>query len=140
MPFALICLSRVSQHAHENKMNCSNLALVFGPTLVQAPTHLEALQLHNDVPAVNVLIQVCIEQHNVIFPTTTAATPPLPPTAEELNSQSLPPSPQVTPVSEVSIVNLLSTTTVACNNSDKGVNMVTFVSVRLTKLGMLLSY
>lgn len=82
-------------------MNSSNLALVFGPTLVQAPTHLEALQLHNDVPAINVLIQVCIEQHDVIFPVT--ATPPPPPVIDEPHSQSVSPSPQVA-ISEVSIV------------------------------------
>ena len=82
-------------------MNSSNLALVFGPTLVQAPTHLEALQLHNDVPAVNILIQVCIEQHDVIFPTM-VVTPPPPPLADEPRSQSISPPPQV-PVSQVSV-------------------------------------
>ena len=81
-------------------MNSSNLALVFGPTLVQAPTHLEALQLHNDVPAVNVLIQVCIEQHDVIFPTTTDTPPPPPPLADEPHPQSISPPPQAS-VSQV---------------------------------------
>lgn len=83
-------------------MNISNLALVFGPTLVQAPTHLEALQLHNDVPAVNMLIQVCIDQHDVIFPSM-AVTPPPPPVADELRSPSISPPPQAT-ASEVSTV------------------------------------
>ena len=87
-------------------MNSSNLALVFGPTLVQAPTHLEALQLHNDVPAVNVLIQVCIEQHDVIFPATAVTPPPLP-VADEPRSQSVSPMPQVT-ISEVSPVSYAS--------------------------------
>ena len=82
-------------------MNSSNLALVFGPTLVQAPTHLEALQLHNDVPAVNILIQVCIEQHDVIFPTTVAVTPP--PLMDDPRSQSISPPPQV-PAPQVSVL------------------------------------
>ena len=77
-------------------MNSSNLALVFGPTLVQAPTHLEALQLHNDVPAVNILIQVCIEQHDVVFPMTAVTPPPLPLT-DDPRSQSISPPPQVPP-------------------------------------------
>ena len=84
-------------------MNSSNLALVFGPTLVQAPTHLEALQLHNDVPAVNVLIQVCIEQHDVIFPTT-AITPPPPPLADEPCLQSISPPPPQVPAPQVSVL------------------------------------
>lgn len=96
-------------------MNSSNLALVFGPTLVQAPTHLEALQLHNDVPAVNVLIQVCIEQHDVIFPST-AVTPPPPPVADEPRSQSVSPPLQVTPP-EVSAVVFESLKFMYCFNS-----------------------
>lgn len=83
-------------------MNSSNLALVFGPTLVQAPTHLEALQLHNDVPAVNILIQVCIEQHDVVFPNM-AVTPPPPPLTDDPRSLSISPPPQVS-APEVSIL------------------------------------
>lgn len=49
---------RVVQHSSDNKMGSSNLALVFGPTLTRAPDNLDPRQLHNDVPTVNMLIQV----------------------------------------------------------------------------------
>jgi len=57
-------------------MSSSNLALVFGPTLVHAPPELDAIQLHNDIPAVNMLIQICIEQHHVIFAKIDSPPPP----------------------------------------------------------------
>ena len=50
-----------------NKMSSANLALVFGPTLTRAPPDVDPRQLHKDVPAVNVLIQTCIEHHEFIF-------------------------------------------------------------------------
>ena len=57
-------------------MSSSNLALVFGPTLVHAPPEFDPIQLHNDVPAVNLLIQICIEQHHVIFVKIDSPPPP----------------------------------------------------------------
>ena len=48
-------------------MGSANLALVFGPTLTRAPGNMDPRQLHNDVPAVNVLIQLCINFHRRIF-------------------------------------------------------------------------
>ena len=48
-------------------MGSANLALVFGPTLTRAPDSVDPRQLHNDVPAINVLIQLCIDHHEVIF-------------------------------------------------------------------------
>lgn len=59
--------SRVSQHNSKTKMNTANLALVFGPTLTRAPEDADPRVLHNDVPAINVLIQLCIEQYEYIF-------------------------------------------------------------------------
>ena len=56
-------LYKVSQHMSENKMTSANLALVFGPTLTRAPDDMDPRQLHNDVPAVNMLIQLCIDHH-----------------------------------------------------------------------------
>ena len=50
-------------------MGSANLALVFGPTLTRAPPTVDARQLHNDVPAINILIQLCIERHEHIFGT-----------------------------------------------------------------------
>ena len=44
-------------------MTSANLALVFGPTLTRAPPDADPRQLHNDVPAVNMLIQLCIDHH-----------------------------------------------------------------------------
>ena len=57
----------VSRYATDNKMGTANLALVFGPTLTRAPDSVDPRQLHNDVPAVNVLIQMCIEKYEYIF-------------------------------------------------------------------------
>ena len=48
-------------------MGSANLALVFGPTLTRAPSSMDPRQLHNDVPAVNLLIQLCINFHKKIF-------------------------------------------------------------------------
>ena len=58
---------RVSLDARDNKMGSANLALVFGPTLTRAPNTMDPRQLHNDVPAVNLLIQLCINFHKKIF-------------------------------------------------------------------------
>ncbi|CAI8048570.1 SLIT-ROBO Rho GTPase-activating protein 3 [Geodia barretti] len=56
-------LFRVSLHSSDNKMTSANLALVFGPTLTRAPPDADPRQLHNDVPSVNMLIQLCIDHH-----------------------------------------------------------------------------
>ena len=57
----------MSSYASNTKMNTANLALVFGPTLTRAPPGADARTLHNDVPSINVLIQLCIEQNEYIF-------------------------------------------------------------------------
>lgn len=57
----------VSEHHSETKMNTANLALVFGPTLTRAPPDADTRLLHNDVPSINVLIQLCIEHYEYIF-------------------------------------------------------------------------
>lgn len=67
MRFLFRFLHRVSLHAADNKMGSPNLALVFGPTLTRAPDSLDPRQLHNDVPSVNMLIQMCIDRHDYIF-------------------------------------------------------------------------
>lgn len=60
---SLYPLCRVSLFNSDNKMTSANLALVFGPTLTRAPPDVDPRQLHNDVPAVNMLIQLCIDHH-----------------------------------------------------------------------------
>ena len=67
MQFLFRFLYRVSLHAADNKMGSANLALVFGPTLTRAPDSIDPRQLHNDVPSVNMLIQMCIDRHIYIF-------------------------------------------------------------------------
>lgn len=67
MRFLFHFLYRVSLHDAENKMGTANIALVFGPTLTRAPDSLDPRQLHNDVPSVNILIQMCIEGHEYLF-------------------------------------------------------------------------
>lgn len=56
-------------------MSTANLALVFGPTLTLAPPDIDARRLHNDVPAVNVLIQTCLEHHEFLFQCERAKSP-----------------------------------------------------------------
>lgn len=67
MRFLFSFLYRVSLQAADNKMGSANLALVFGPTLTRAPDSMDPRQLHNDVPSVNILIQMCIDRHKYIF-------------------------------------------------------------------------
>ena len=66
---------RVSTHEATNKMSTANLALVFGPTLTLAPSDIDPRRLHNDVPAVNVLIQTCLEHHDFLFQFERAKSP-----------------------------------------------------------------
>lgn len=66
---------RVSTHEAANKMSTANLALVFGPTLTLAPPDIDPRRLHNDVPAVNVLIQTCLEHHEFLFQFERAKSP-----------------------------------------------------------------
>lgn len=56
-------------------MGTANLALVFGPTLTLAPADIDPRRLHNDVPAVNVLIQTCLEHHEFLFQFDQAKSP-----------------------------------------------------------------
>lgn len=67
MKYLFRFLSRVSEYSSENKMGSANLALVFGPTLMRAPDSIDPRQLHTDVPSVNILIQLCIDQNMYIF-------------------------------------------------------------------------
>ena len=56
---------------------------MFGPTLTRAPDDADPCLLHNNVPAINVLIQLSIEHHNYIFGEKSEedglSSPPLPP-------------------------------------------------------------
>lgn len=81
-------LYRVSLHSSDNKMGSPNLALVFGPTLTRAPDSLDPRQLHNDVPSVNILIQMCIDRNEYIFGEE-EDTPTVSPSPDEIG-QSLP--------------------------------------------------
>ena len=67
MKYLFNFLYRVSLHAAESRMGSANLALVFGPTLTRAPDSVDPRQLHNDVPSINVLIQLCIDHHEFLF-------------------------------------------------------------------------
>ena len=77
-------IHRLSLHVAETKMNSANLALVFGPTLTRAPDTADPRLLHNDVPAINVLIQLCIEHNEFLFG----------PDSEEDGLSSPPPPPE----------------------------------------------
>ncbi|EGD78350.1 hypothetical protein PTSG_09416 [Salpingoeca rosetta] len=62
MPF----LYEVAQHEADNKMGTSNLALVFGPTLMPAPKHDMGAMLR-DATTVNTIMSCLIEYHEWIF-------------------------------------------------------------------------
>lgn len=72
MPF----LHLVSQYADENKMNVSNLALVFGPTLMPAPKDDFGAMLR-DANSINTLMASFINYHGYVLPNAKpVATPP----------------------------------------------------------------
>ena len=89
----------------ETKMNSANLALVFGPTLTRAPDSADPRQLHNDVPAINVLIQLCIEKYEYLFGPDTEeeglSSPPPPPEAPIELDIVLSPPPVTEPTNEI---------------------------------------
>lgn len=100
-------------------MNSANLAVVFGPTLTRAPNNADPRLLHNDVPAINVLIQLCIEKHDYLFGEETeeeglSSPPPPPPPAESMlgtspdTAQFLMEPPHPPPEMESSLDNLES--------------------------------
>eukprot|EP00049_Salpingoeca_infusionum_P000429 m.39909 g.39909 ORF g.39909 m.39909 type:complete len:1225 (-) comp10365_c0_seq4:3299-6973(-) len=62
MPF----LARVASHADKNKMSVSNLALVFGPTLMPAPKDDMGAMLR-DATAVNTIMTTLIEENGYIL-------------------------------------------------------------------------
>ncbi len=102
MRFLFHFLYSVSLHSLENKMNSANLALVFGPTLTRSPDSLDPRQLHNDVPSVNILIQMCIDGYDYIFGDDGASTPmssPLPPPHQTEDNIPLSTSPPAEPPS-----------------------------------------
>lgn len=100
MRFLFRFLYRVSLHAAENKMGSANLALVFGPTLTRAPDSLDPRQLHNDVPSVNVLIQMCIDGHDYLFGEEEEDTPRDVPTASPSRDEVEKPLPSTSPPAE----------------------------------------
>ena len=76
-------------------MSSANLALVFGPTLTRAPDNANPHMLHNDVPAINALIQICIEKHSFVFgeedEEDRLSSPPPPPSYEPFVAPCSPP-------------------------------------------------
>lgn len=58
-------LFEVTSHEAINKMNATNLAIVFGPTLIRAKV--ETIETSLDIPYVNTLLQTLIEKHDAIF-------------------------------------------------------------------------
>lgn len=97
MKYLFSFLYRVSLHSAVSRMGSANLALVFGPTLTRAPDSVDARQLHNDVPAINVLIQLCIDHHEVIFGPDEEETPQEP--QEGISPEMLSTSPPSEPPS-----------------------------------------
>lgn len=88
----------------ETKMNSANLAVVFGPTLTRAPPDADPRLMHNDVPAINVLIQLCIEQNEFLFGAdemeSKGFSPPPPPEAPETPPNAIDESALQYPVAE----------------------------------------
>jgi Rho GTPase-activating protein 1 len=69
MPNLLLCrrlfalLSKITKNSEVNKMNASNLAIVFGPTLLRAPSD----RLIADAGVINLLVRNLIEHYASLF-------------------------------------------------------------------------
>ena len=61
----MTCNFRVDSHSSENKMSARNLAVVFAPTLMRAPS--EDKILVQDLPIQKYFVECMILKHNVLF-------------------------------------------------------------------------
>ncbi|XP_036379957.1 oligophrenin-1-like isoform X2 [Megalops cyprinoides] len=72
-------LVNVCSHSAENRMTPSNMAVIFGPTLMRAEEETVAAML--DIKFQNIVVEILIEDHKKIFSAAPeeSSTPPLPP-------------------------------------------------------------
>ncbi|XP_070271384.1 rho GTPase-activating protein 10 isoform X1 [Myotis yumanensis] len=69
-------LTNVSNHSKQNLMTVANLGVVFGPTLMRPQE--ETVAAIMDLKFQNIVVEILIENHEKIFRTLPAATPPEP--------------------------------------------------------------
>ncbi|KAL6050144.1 Protein fam13b [Balamuthia mandrillaris] len=63
----VFCLRKVKLHSDKNRMNASNLGLIFGPNLLRAPNDREKHDMIADVPLVNAIALALIEDYDRLF-------------------------------------------------------------------------
>lgn len=56
---------RVVEHGHENKMQATNVAIVFGPTLMRAEH--DSFEMATLMPVQNGIVEVLINEFSSIF-------------------------------------------------------------------------
>ena len=59
------CNLRVESYSSDNRMSARNLAVVFAPTLMRAPSH-EKILVH-DLPMQKYFVECIILKHDVLF-------------------------------------------------------------------------
>ena len=65
--------NRVVEHSDRNRMQAQNLAIVFGPTLLNSPPHMEVTStMAIDMMYQNQIIDIMINEYHVFFWTKTA--------------------------------------------------------------------
>lgn len=86
-----LCIPRVSKQADENKMNASNLGIIFGPTLVK-PRQIDAevsLSSLVDYPCQALMVEMMVRHFHMIFDAPT-------PFGSEITTTSAQASPRLT--------------------------------------------
>uniref|UniRef100_A0A671PF87 Rho GTPase-activating protein 29 n=1 Tax=Sinocyclocheilus anshuiensis TaxID=1608454 RepID=A0A671PF87_9TELE len=84
LQFLIQHLHRVTERADENKMNASNLGIIFGPTLIK-PRQADAevsLSSLVDYPYQALIVELLIRHYEMIFDTPLSPVPPSSPVAE----------------------------------------------------------
>ncbi|XP_063054466.1 beta-chimaerin [Engraulis encrasicolus] len=64
--YLIMHLKRVTEHAQYNLMNCENLGIVFGPTLMHPPDQ-NTLESLNDMRHQKTIVQLLIQHEDVLF-------------------------------------------------------------------------
>ena len=65
--FLLRHLVKVTEFKDRNRMQFSNLAIVFGPTLMWPPTHLVSNNLALDMMQQNIIVEALLNNVNQLF-------------------------------------------------------------------------
>ncbi|CAL8343346.1 unnamed protein product [Boreogadus saida] len=66
LQYLMVHLKRVALHEEHNLMNAENLAIIFGPTLMQAPD-MDAMKALNDIRYQRQVVELLIKKEDVLF-------------------------------------------------------------------------